>query len=99
MQLSKNLLKEINSYDSTEPNVKLFIDESGIFWNTKDNEFVWLQNHSGLSQYINNTHNTVDEKTPEGLNNYGVYWMNQELESPLHISDFLERIKQINAIR
>lgn len=114
MQLSKVLTEEINAYDSTEPNVKIFVDESAIFWVSKDEHFVWLQDHTGLSgpdvienddenkewnpDYVNETHKVVDEKMPEGVGNYGVYWMNEDFENPFHISDFTKRIATINAI-
>jgi hypothetical protein len=99
MKLSEILTKEINSYDSVEPNVKIFVDESAYFWVTKDDEFVWLQDHKGIEEYKDDNHKFVEEKTPEGVGNYGVYWMNQDFESPFHISDFTNRIDEINAIR
>lgn len=111
MKLSEILTKEINSYDSVEPNVKIFVDESAYFWATKEGEFIWLQDHKGLSgpdfleiddpdkdwnpDFVDEVHKATEEKTPEGVGNYGVYWMNQDFESPFHISDFITRISEI----
>lgn len=99
MKLSKILSEEINSYDSVSPNVKIFVDSSSLFWVTKDNEFIWLQDHSGIDNYIDENHIQVEGKNPEGVNNEGVYWMNEDFENPFHITDFTDRIAEINAIR
>lgn len=104
MKLSSILTKEINSYDSIEPNVLIFVGESALFWVTKDGYYIWLQEHSGIKsgEFVNENHKIEDigytTKNVEGVGNKGVYWMNQDFESPFHISDFTNRIEQINTI-
>lgn len=98
MKTTKETLKnEIESHN-VEPNVQMFVDESSIFWVTKSGYFVWIQDHNGINDYIDEKHEMQDlnkEDFQEGVGTYGVFWLNQDFESPFHISDFLERIESI----
>lgn len=94
--LADDLTNEIRAYGNMEPNVQMFVDSSSIFWVSKDGRFVWMADHTGINEYTNDEHQIVEEKTPEGVGNEGVYWMNGDFESPFHISDFLARIETVN---
>jgi len=98
--LTEKLLKEITSLNQIEPKVTMFVDESAIFWVTNDSEFVWMQNHSGIDEFVDNDHAMEDrrytDKSTEGVGNIGVYWNNSDFSSPYHISDYNNRIAQIN---
>lgn len=100
--LHEKLLAEIESKVSdtsvTEPDVKIFIDESSAFWITDEGKYVWLQHHDGLAGYIDEHHVEVERNTPEGVGNHGVIWNNLDFMSPFHISDFTEKIKTINSL-
>lgn len=100
MKLSEVLTNEINATEAVEPNVLMFVDQSAIFWVTNDGYYVWLQDHRGINDYIDETNQEEErrytDKNIEGVSNSGVYWMNEDLESPYHISDFQKRIDQIN---
>ena len=98
-QLAEILTEEIYSYNDSYPNVKFFVDEKSYYWVTKDNKFVWIDDHCDISDYINNEHILVEGKNPEGVNDIGVYWMNRDFGSPNHLNLFIDRIAQINAIR
>lgn len=104
MKLSEILTKEINSYNSIEPNVLIFVDESALFWVTNDGYYIWLQEHSGIESgdFIDENHKKervrYTTKNIEGVGNEGVYWMNEDFEAPYHISDFENRIEEINSI-
>ncbi len=102
MQLSKILTKEINAYNSIEPNVQMFVDQSAIFWVTKDGYYVWMSEHSGIDDFLDETHIEEDrrhtDKKTEVVGLSGVYWMNQDFQAPYRIRDFEERINQINVI-
>lgn len=102
MKLSQILQSEISSTESVEPNVLMFVDESSIFWVSKDGYYIWLQDHSGISDYVDADHEIESVrptgKNIEGVGNNGVYWLNADFNSPYHISDFESRINQINSI-
>lgn len=103
MNLSETLTKEIAAADAstvgTEPNVLMFVDNNSIFWVTKDDRYIWLSDHSGINEYIDDTHKVEARKSwAEDVNSEGVYWMNGGFESPFHISDFEKVIENINAI-
>lgn len=102
MKLSTILNDEITASESIEPNVLMFVDESSIFWVSKDGYYVWIGAHDGIIDYTDETHVIEDrvytEKSTEGVGQSGVYWMNHDFNSPFHISDFIDRIAEINAI-
>lgn len=89
------LISELNG--QTEPNVKMWIDESSIFWLSESQGPVWISDHRGISDYIDENHTTEYRKMGEGVGNNGVEWMNGDFENPFHISDFLARIEPINS--
>lgn len=95
MSLQNTLRTEIESYNAVEPNVKIFIDRSSIFWVSEKNDFVWLSDHSGIADYIDEDHQLKEITTPEGVHSEGVFWMNEEFNSPFHISDFINQIETI----
>jgi hypothetical protein len=99
--LREKLLSEINSYDSIEPNVKMFIDQSSIFWLSDSGHYVHIADHKGLDDdYIDRDHLIVDAPkavSNEGVGPQGVVWMNQDFNSPFRISDFTQKIATINA--
>ena len=96
MTLSEKLSLEITSYHQLEPNVPIFIDEAGnLFWVSKDNYYVWLQQEKAFEDYIDEDHKPEYKQRPEGVMNTGVYWMNQDFNSPFHISEFQAQIKTI----
>lgn len=93
MLLSEKLLAEIK--EST--NVEMFIDESAnVFWVSKDGHYVWMSQDSTYNEYLDETHIEVEQKSPEGVGNTGVYWKNEDFNNPFHITDFEERIATIN---
>jgi hypothetical protein len=92
MLLSQKLLAEIN--EST--NVQMFIDESAnIFWVSKEGRYIWMMQDSSYLAYIDENHIEVNEKSPEGAGNTGVYWNNEDFNNPFHITDFEKRISTI----
>jgi hypothetical protein len=96
MKLSKKLTAEINTYESENPNVEMFITNESIYWVTQDNEYVWIAGHKGISDYLDNKHTLKEgNDLPEGVSGPGVYWMNGEFENPFHISDFTLQIETI----
>lgn len=98
-KLADTLMNEIqNATPSfrTEPDVIMFLDQSSIFWVSKDGHFVWMGEHGGINPYLDSNHEIVTEKTPEGVGHEGVYWNNWDFESPYHISDFISKIETIN---
>lgn len=80
-----------------EPNVKMWIDESAIFWLSENQGPVFISEHTGISAFIDEKHQQEYRKMGEGVGNNGVEWMNKEFENPFHISDFMERIETINS--
>ena len=74
----------------------MFVDQTAIFWVSKNGDYIWMQDHGGIEDFTDELHNEVEEKNPEGVGNTGVYWMNADFESPFHISDFENRIDEIN---
>ena len=97
MTLSQELLQEINLTNEIEPNVSMFIDSSAnIFWVSKGGHYVHMSQDSSYNDYIDETHIEVEQKSPESVSNTGVYWNNQDFNSPFHITDFQERIATIN---
>jgi len=102
MKLSKILNEEITATELTEPDVLMFVDESSIYWVSKDGYYVWMSDHDGISGYTNETHKIEDrrysEKSTEGVGQTGVYLLNQNFNSPFHVSDFEKRIGEINSI-
>lgn len=93
--LKEKLIKEINSYNDIEPNVQLFVDESAIFWVSNDGDYVYVESHPNINDYIDDNHQIEELNTPEGVGSYGVFWMNKDFESPFHISDFTDQIETI----
>jgi hypothetical protein len=92
MLLSQKLLAEIN--EST--NVRMFIDESAnIFWVSKEGRYIWMMQDSSYLAYIDENHIEVNEKSPVGVCNTGVYWNNEDFNNPFHITDFEKRISTI----
>lgn len=94
--LADILANEIITMNQIEPNVQMFVDNSSIYWVSKDGQFVWMADHRGIADYIDENHRIVEEKTPEGVGSEGVYWMNSDFEAPFHISDFFTQIETIN---
>jgi hypothetical protein len=91
----KLLIAELK--DQVEPEVEMWVDDSAIFWMSKTSGPIFLAAHTGLEEYIDENYKMVNEKMPEGVADNGTYWNNQDFNSPFHISEFLERIKEINA--
>lgn len=89
------LISELKN--QTEPNVRMWIDESAIFWLSENQGAIWISDHSGISDYIDETHPKEYRVMSEGVGNTGCEWMNQDFENPFHISDFMERIETINS--
>jgi len=95
--LAEKLRSEIESYDKDEPNAQMFVDRSSIFWVSKEGHYVWMNEHQGIDDYIDEKHVLEYEQSrAEGVNNEGVFWMNSDFESPYHILDFLKRIDTVN---
>lgn len=87
------MIAELNN--ETEPSVKMWIDQSGIFWLSETSGPVWMADHSGIGDYIDEQHQVEHRQMPEGVGNEGVEWMNGDFENPFHISDFLAQIQTI----
>jgi len=99
--LALQLWQEIEeNEDKVFPQVLIFVDESALFWVTNTGEYVWLQEHSDINNYVDETHQIEErrytDKSTEGVSLRGVYWMNNEFECPFHVLEFQHRIEQIN---
>lgn len=96
MKLSDFLISEIESYNETEPSVRMWVDQSSIFWITKDEHYVWLAENTDINAYVDAAHFIEERQTPEGVYNQGVEWNNSDFECPFHVSDFSQRAREIN---
>jgi hypothetical protein len=103
--LAKQLMQEINTVidnqeDKAFPNVLMFADESALFWVTEQGEYVWMQEHKNINAFVDELHPIEErrytDKSTEGVSLHGVYWMNNDFDSPFGYIEFEQRISQIN---
>jgi hypothetical protein len=98
--LSETLMLILSSYNSVEPNIKMWVDSEAIFavFEMEDGEekFLYMTDHRGIEDYIDEDHEEVEiNYAPEGVGSQGLFWMNQDFESPFHVSDFEKQIRTV----
>ena len=94
--LKSKLQNELNKND-IEPNVKMYVDSSSIFWMVEDDTFLFISDHSGILEYIDETHHIIENyANGEGVGVDGVIWNNLDFENPFHISEFQEAVNTVN---
>lgn len=88
------LIAELN--DQVNPDVKIWVDSKSIYWLSENQGAIWIDDHSGISDYIDTDHQIEERDMPEGVSDEGIEWNNLDFENPYHITDFTERIEKIN---
>lgn len=83
-------------HNETEPNVRMWIDKTSIFWISENQGAIWMAEHSGMMIFVDENHRVEERRMGEGVGNNGVEWFNGDFENPFHISDFKGRIETIN---
>jgi len=87
----------VSELKGTEPNVRMWVDSSSIYWISENQGLIWIDEHRGIEDFIDETHQMETRyNMGEGVGNEGVEWNNTDFENPFHISDFTEKIETIN---
>jgi hypothetical protein len=96
--LKGKLQKELKNakVEHGSPDVQMYVDNSSIYWATDSGEFLFIQDHDGIDDYVDEDHKVEGGVKAEGVGSEGVYWNNLDFGSPYHISDFEDAIETVN---
>jgi hypothetical protein len=85
---------KVNNYGQFEGTI--YVDQSSHYLVIDDETFVYLSDHLGINDYIDEDHKLTEGCKVEGVGYEGVYWENMDFESPFYIEDIEKTVSTIN---